>query len=251
MRDDAAVSLLELPTRTMSDDEVLAVLRRAVQFADPLLDVLAEADPLGLRDRTRREDAADGPIGKVQDGLAWALNAVNVPGTRAWDEMAVKDRIDWWVHRVGALNTVLVAYPGVLGAIGDRLPLQDFLGFTSQAIMLCAVARERGVDDRERQVHLLAAVLCERELATGRTVATEPVPAESGPDSGVAKTLWRVTGFVRGLTDELAKRPHPRSFYRFLGKLPAVGAIADYLGEYGALVRTAKAGQRWLDRHPA
>jgi hypothetical protein len=30
--------------------------------------------------------------------------------------------------------------------------------------------------------------------------------------------------------------------------LPAVGAIADYLGEYGALVRAAKAGREWIGR---
>jgi hypothetical protein len=54
--------------------------------------------------------------------VAWVLNAANVPGTRAWDDMAVEARVNWWVHRVGALNTVLVAYPGVLGAVGRALP---------------------------------------------------------------------------------------------------------------------------------
>jgi hypothetical protein len=51
---------------------------------------------------------------------------------------------------------------------------------------------------------------------------------------------------MRAIADELAKRPHPKGFYRVLGMLPAVGAVADYLGEYGALVRAAKAGERWI-----
>jgi hypothetical protein len=42
---------------------------------------------------------------------------------------------------VGALDTVLVAFPGVFGVVADRLPIQDVLGFTNQAIVLCAVAR--------------------------------------------------------------------------------------------------------------
>jgi hypothetical protein len=43
---------------------------------------------------------------------------------------------------VGAPDTVLVALPGVFGVVADRLPMQDVLGFTNQAIGLCAVARE-------------------------------------------------------------------------------------------------------------
>ena len=51
---------------------------------------------------------------------------------------------------------------------------------------------------------------------------------------------------MRAITDELAKRPHPKGFYRVLGMLPGVGAVADYLGEYGALIRAAKAGEHWI-----
>lgn len=235
----------------MSDDEVAAILQRTVKLVDPLLDVLAEVDLLGLKKRSRNLADGDGPLDKAQDAVAWALNAVNVPGTQAWDGMTVEARVNWWVHRVGALNTVLVAYPGVLGALVDRLPIQDFLGFTSQAIMLCAVAREHGVDDVSYQVRLLAAVLCDRDLSQdGQLPEVVVPPSESEPPSVVPPALWRLAGLVRGVAEEIAKRPHPRRFYRVLGMLPAVGAIADYFGEYGALVRTAKAGQRWIGRHP-
>jgi hypothetical protein len=244
-----AVNLTLLPTATITDDEVAAVLLRATQVIDPILDVLAEADPLGLRERTRHLGGPAGSaLGTVEDAFAWALNTAKVPGTLAWDDMPMDDRIDWWVHRVGALNTVIVAFPGVLGAVGDRLPLQDLLGFTNQAIVLCAVAREHGISDHRQQVGLLAAVLSGRNLVPDRSADALPSDSSALPrtPAGLAQGLWRLAGLMRAIADELAKRPHPKGFYRVLGMLPAVGAVADYLGEYGALVRTAKAGERWI-----
>jgi hypothetical protein len=34
-----------------------------------------------------------------------------------------------------------------------------------------------------------------------------------------------------------------------LGRVVQISAVVDYLGELGALVRTAKAGQRWIAAH--
>jgi hypothetical protein len=51
---------------------------------------------------------------------------------------------------------------------------------------------------------------------------------------------------MRAITDELAKRPRPEGLYRVLGMLPGVGAVTDYLGDSGALVRAATAGERWI-----
>ncbi|MDT5177642.1 MAG: hypothetical protein QOJ95_1840 [Mycobacterium sp.] len=112
-----------------------------------MVDVLSRADPLGLKDRSHHLGAADGSIDKALDAVAWALNTADLPGTQGWEEMDLDGRVNWWVRRVGALDTVLVAFPGVFGAVADRLPIQDVLGFTSQAIVLCAVARESGVQD--------------------------------------------------------------------------------------------------------
>jgi hypothetical protein len=64
-----------------------------------------------------------------------------------------------------------------------------------------------------------------------------------------AKSLWHLAGIVRAIGDELVKRPRPRAVYRYLGMLPAVGVIPEYFGEYGALVRAAKAGRAWINRH--
>ena len=163
------MNLIPLPKAAITDADVATALSRAVQIIDPMLDVLWGTDPLGLKERTRHAGDADGALDKAQAAVAWVLNAVDVPGTRAWDEKDLDARINWWVWRVGALDTIAVAFPGVLGAVGDRLPIQDLFGFTSQAVVLCAVAREHGISDHGQQVRLLAAVLCHRDLvAAGR-----------------------------------------------------------------------------------
>ncbi|MDD7811900.1 hypothetical protein PP713_04890 [Mycobacterium sp. CSUR Q5927] len=46
--------LFPKPHATLSDAEVADALGRAVAIINPLLDLLAQADPIGLRDRTHR-----------------------------------------------------------------------------------------------------------------------------------------------------------------------------------------------------
>jgi hypothetical protein len=246
------MSLVSLPTATLDDAEVGRALRRSVALINPILDLLAGTDLLGLKKRTHRLGASDDVVAKTLDALAWALNTADVPGTMAWSEMDLDERVDWWVRRVGALDTVLVAIPGVFGVIADRLPVQDLLGFSNQSLVLCAVAREHGMQDRELQVRLLASVLCDRELTTtearGESAQQEGPPAT---DTALAGRLWHFAGVVRAVGDELVKRHRPRPLFRYLGMLPAVGAVADYLGEYGALVRAAKEGQTWIAQHAA
>lgn len=240
-------------TAVIDDADVTGVLTRAVHVINPVVDVLARADPFGLKERSRRLESSTGSLGKALDAAAWVLNTADVPGTQGWAEKDLDGRIHWWVRRVGALNTVLVASPGVFGAAADRLPVQDVLGFANQAIVLCAVARECGVVDYRQQVRLLGAVLCDRDLAAsldGADPTPEPVAAEAESRSFV-KSLWHLVGLLRAIGDELVKRPQPRRFYHYLGMLPAVGAVADYFGEYGALVRAAKEGRSWIERHPA
>ncbi|TPG33204.1 hypothetical protein [Mycolicibacterium hodleri] len=250
------MALIPVPAAVIDDHEVACALRRAVGIINPVVDVLSRADPFGLKGRTHHLGAADGSIDKALDALAWVLNTADVPGTRAWEEMSLDDRTNWWVRRVGALDTVLVAFPGIFGAVADRLPIQDVLGFTNQAIVLCAVARECGVDDYGHQVRLLAAVMCNRDVGAeldGVDVeaAQEAEPTESSQGdampSAIVKALWRLAGVVRAVGGEIGKRPRPRRVFRYLGMLPAVGAVADYFGEYGALVRAAKAGRKWIE----
>jgi hypothetical protein len=232
---DETVNLLPTPEVTIADSDVEDALGRAVAVINPLLDVLWGTDPFGLK----RQDPPN--------AISWALNAADIPGTLAWDELSVDERIDWWVWRVGALNTVAVAFPGVLGVIGRRLPIQDLLGFASQAIVLCAVARELGVTDRRLQVQMLASVLCGRDLSAGVVDGHPPISVEFTP-KGIASALWKLIGVFDAIGDELAKRPHPRAPFRYIAMLPAVGAVASYLGECGALSRAAKAGRRWIEQ---
>jgi hypothetical protein len=244
------MSLLTLPTVTLDDTEVGRALGRSVSVINPVLDALAGIDLLGLKRRTHRLGASDDAVDKALDVLAWVLNTADVPGTRAWAEMDLDARVDWWVRRVGALDTLLVAFPGVFGMIADRLPVQDLLGFSNQSIVLCAVAREYGFVDRDLQVRLLASVMCDRDLTAAEVKGGRGEPERSAPaDTAVLARLWHCVGVARAVSDELVKRHRPRPLFRYLGMLPGVGAVADYLGEYGALVRAAKEGQTWISLH--
>ncbi|GAB7069090.1 hypothetical protein H7J06_25660 [Mycobacterium hodleri] len=250
------MALIPMPTAVIDDADVSCALSRAVRVINPVVDVLSRSDPFGLKGRSHRIGDSDGSVDRALDALAWVLNTADVPGTQAWNDMDLDDRVDWWVHRVGAVDTVLVAFPGVFGAVADRLPLQDALGFANQAVVLCAVARECGVTDYGQQVRLLGAVLCDRDLGADAYADVDqgtPEPASSPMDGtplAFLKPLWRVAGQLRAIGDELGKRSRPRRIFRYLGMLPAVGAVADYFGEYGALVRAAKAGRRWIAQQP-
>nr|WP_221192935.1 hypothetical protein [Mycolicibacterium iranicum] len=228
------LSTLPTPAVHITDAGVEAALTGAVRIINPLLDLLWATDPFDLK---RRDDA----LGRV-------LNAVDVPGTPSWDDMDTDARIHWWVWRVGALNTVAVAFPGVLGVVGRQLPLQDLIGFVSQAAVLCAVARELGVTDQRTQVRMLASVLCDRDFSVmvydGDT--SRPLAALPHSPAGVAKALWNLVGLFDAIGDELAKRPRPRGPLKYLGLVPGVGALAAYVGECGALARAAKKGRRWI-----
>jgi hypothetical protein len=52
--------------------------------------------------------------------------------------MDLDHRVNWWVKRVGAVDTIAVAFPGAFGFVADRLAVQDVLGFVNQSIVLCA-----------------------------------------------------------------------------------------------------------------
>lgn len=140
------------------------------------------------------------------------------------------------MQRVGAVNTVFVAFPGIFGALAARLPVQDLLGFSNQAIVLVAIARELGIDDHREQVRLLAKVLCNRTLGDEALVGADdqaPETPRNWSPFALARTLWHLAGILRAIGDELEKRPQPKPIFRYLGMLPAVGSVAGYIGEYG------------------
>ncbi|MGW4098339.1 hypothetical protein [Mycobacterium sp. NPDC004974] len=235
-----------MPFTRLSDADVAGALDHAVSVINPVLDVFSRFDPLGLRRRTHREEPGQGAVGKSLDIAAALLNIAELPGTKAWAEMDQDGHVKWWVHRVGAVTTIVVAFPGAFGVFADRLGVQDFLGFTNQAILLCAVAREDGVTDYEDQVQLLGAVLCDRQLPD--TVADS---SEDAPDASrsLPEKVWGFAGTLRAVSDEFTKRPHPQKLYRYLGMLPVVGAVADYFGEFTALLHAADEGAAWISEH--
>lgn len=244
------MGLVKPPTAVLSDDDVADALSRAVRLINPVLDVLADADPFGLKARTHHLGAGAGPVDKALNALASALNVTRVPGTRAWANMDMRHRVNWWVRRVGAVNTVFVAFPGIFGILVARLPVQDLLGFSNQAIVLCAVAREHDITDYQQQVRILAQVLCNRTLDAEAVAGVGDADASEAHDPKIrrpfalAHTLWHLTGIMRAIGAELGERPQPKRIVRYLGVLPVIGGIAGYLGEVGALRRAVKAEEQ-------
>lgn len=253
-----------LPPATMlGDRDVARLLYSLTGVIDPALGAVEHLDPLGVKRRTFRSDdqqATDAVssddlvakatkiLGAIDDSLVWVSDTAGLPGTAKWESWSPAERRDWWIKRVGPVSTLAVAYPGIFGVIADRLPLQTVIGFAQQAVLLCAVARAYGVDDRHRQTDLLARVLCKRQIDSKSLLAkADPESAADSESSGLVHTAWSGIGKSRAILGELARRPSSRQPWRMLGALPLVGAAADYIGETSALRRAADAVVRQID----
>ncbi|MFC9981476.1 hypothetical protein [Gordonia sp. NPDC127522] len=237
----------------MSDQQLAGVLDNVVGVINPVLDALAERDPLGLKGHTfHDDDHSDSRLQQAQHAASKLLDVAEWPGTKGWSERSMHKRASWWVTRIGTLNTGAVAFPGVFGVWAKRLPITPYLGFANQAMVLVAISREYGVTDRKRQVQLLASVLCKRDLMnpdvtaeSGKSLPSEPKEREKS----LFAAIWDAAKLLRAVDDEFEKRPQPMAFFRMLAYIPVIGAPATYLGERFALSRAAKAGQAWLDAH--
>lgn len=251
------------PAKTLADRDVARLLYTMTGLIDPALGAVEHLDPLGVKRRTFRsveqqakasvssDDLAAKAakvIGAIDDSLVWVSDSAGLPGTAKWESWSSDERRDWWIRRVGPISTLAVAYPGVFGVVADRLPLQTVIGFAQQAILLCAVARAYGVEDRHRQADLLARVLCKRQIESKALLAKPDTGSTDGQDSsGLVQTAWSGLGKSRAVLGELARRPTSRQPWRMLGALPLVGAAADYIGETSALRRAADAVVRQID----
>lgn len=232
----------------ITDERVASVLRTFVHGCEPVLPRLRDIDADVAPDDTEVDQ-------NVLRKVRHRLREVKWPGSASWARMSVEQRTHWWVNRVGKLTALAASVTGLAGALGDRLPLQDVLGAAGQGLLLCAIAGEHGVEDRETRVRLLAAVLFDRELdpaVAARSDADDPEMAPEPPADRkiglkpAAKWFWRQGRLLLAVQDELEKRPHGRFYHRALGMLPVVGMAADYFGERSALKRAAKAADRWL-----
>ncbi len=245
---------------TISDGELVAVLRPFVRACGPVLDSLRDADPFGLQTRD---------LAGVEPGLKAKLvngvTSVKVPGTDAWTRMTGYERSSWWMNRVGRFAALLTALPGLGGALADRMPVQDAVGAASQGLLLCAIAGEYGVTDVGTRVRLIAWVLFGRDIAPGvaaghdeaaeaRAAAslTEDLTASANGKATVqaaAGTLWRLGRSLRELSAELEKRPRGRLLQRAIGKVPVVGVAGNFLSERSGLREVWQRAHGWLTEH--
>ncbi|GAA3724756.1 hypothetical protein [Gordonia hankookensis] len=237
----------------MSDAQVAGVLDRAVAGINPVLDTLADRDPLGLKRHTFHDDRhPDSTVQRALHLLADALDVTDWPGTKGWSQRSMNSRADWWISRIGAVNNIAVAYPGVFGAWTRRLPLSSTMGFANQAMVLVAVAREYGVTERSRQVELLAAVLCGRTVDRTESDTGERPPLPTEPVQRrhtLVGTVWETAKVLRGLTCEMERRPGSPGPLRLLTYIPIIGAPASYIGERFALARATRQARKWIADH--
>ncbi len=280
---------------TIPDERIVGVLRPFVAATGPVLAGLRDADPFRLGHLARRRaleleagpeaaGRAAGPPptgrrGRARHLLAGAraraldrLATSRLPGTPRWDVMTAEERDAWWVGRVGRFTSAVASVPGIGGALARRLPVSDILGLAAQGLVLCAIAGEHGVDGRDDQVRLLAAVLFGRDVrpeshgdpydadvdrAAGELTADLPAPGSGEPAAGtksardgrlrgLARSVWRMGRTLFALSDELDRRPQGRRIWRILANVPVLGAVANYKSERSALRRAARRAVSWL-----
>lgn len=266
------------------DEHVVRVLRPFVAATGPVLRGLRDADPFRLGRLARRraielhESGGRGPaptptsrLGKVRRTVRGAraraldrLATSKLPGTPRWQAMSPEERDQWWVSRVGRFTSAVASVPGIGGALARRLPVSDILGLAAQGLVVCAIASEHGLDGRDEQVRLLAAVLFGRDVdprrhgdAHGAEVEREAgelagsvgaAKEDHGHLSALARAVWRMGQTLWGLQGELDRRPQGNRFWRLLANLPVVGAVASYRSERSGLKRAARSAARWVAR---
>ncbi|WP_433783095.1 hypothetical protein ACQPX6_24315 [Actinomycetospora sp. CA-101289] len=269
------------------DEHVVRVLRPFVAATGPVLRGLRDADPLRLGRLAQRRaiELQEGrgelePVAtttprraRVARGARTAraraldrLATSKLPGTPRWQAMSPEERDDWWVSRVGRFTSAVASIPGLGGALARRLPVSDILGLGAQGLVICAIAGEHGLDGRDEQVRLLAAVLfgrdvdpavhgdphdadVEREAGELRgSVGSSEDHEERGRLAALARAVWRMGRTLWGLQEELGRRPQGGRFWRTLANVPVVGALASYRSERSGLKRAARAAAQWVAR---
>ena len=272
----------------VSDQYMISVLRPFVAATGPVLSGLRDADPFRLGRLARRRalelesapsDAAPEPTPTTRLGKARRtagnvrrrgldrLATSRLPGTPRWSVMTPEERDHWWVARVGRFTSVVASIPGIGGALARRLPVADILGLSAQGLVVCAIAGEHGVTDRDEQVRLLGTVLFERDLRPGEygdphdegvergaRDLTGELSTGSGSDGrlrALARAVWRMGRSLFALHDELDRRPHGHWWWRTLANVPVVGAFGAYKSERSGLKRAARRTATLLGRDGA
>ena len=235
----------------LTDDQITEALDTLIAALNPIIDALAKSDVTGLRQKTfDNAPPGEGIFNRVKHIATRAVDLADLPGTKGWSELSMTERAQWWVNRIGSINTIGVAFPNVFGVWAQRLPVTTVLGFVNQAMVLVAVAREYRVTDRARQVELLASVLAGREVHVGALDPTpDGVPLENKKKS-VVKATWDVVRTLQGGVNQMGRRPQPNKTLRLLSQVPLIGAPFNYVGERFALKRAVNAAIRLRPGNP-
>ncbi|WP_433035277.1 hypothetical protein [Actinomycetospora sp. CA-053990] len=155
---------------------------------------------------------------------------------------------------------MLAALPGLAGALGETLPVGELISVGGQGLLLCALAQEHGIIDRDDQVELLGAVLLGRELvgSGGRAQRrraqeeagilvpelADPSAPPASPGLATGAALARMGRTLSSLQHDLSGRPQRRGERRF-GVIPVIGALGDYRDEREGLHLVAEQGLTW------
>ncbi|WP_415043650.1 hypothetical protein [Gordonia sp. (in: high G+C Gram-positive bacteria)] len=235
----------------LTDDQITSALNRLIAAINPIIDVLSQRDITGLRGKSFQAAPKDGSLlRKAEHVAAKAVDLTALPGTKRWSELSMGQRAQWWVNRIGGLNTVGVAFPNIFGLWARRLPLSTVLGFVNQAMVLVAVAREYRVTDRGHQIELLASVLGGRDLhLTDVDAVPDAAPVEAKRKS-IVRATWDIARTLQEGVGEMDKRPQPARPLRWLSNIPLIGAPINYVGERFALRRAVNMGRKWIVAHP-
>ncbi len=97
-----------------------------------------------------------------------------IPVVNGYPRRDADGRSRWWVIPVGAVSTVAVAWPGALGIVARLLPVQTYLGFANQTLVVVGVAGEHGVDEVPEQIDLVARVLSRRQIDARALLGDHP-----------------------------------------------------------------------------
>ncbi|MFC0625115.1 hypothetical protein [Kribbella deserti] len=241
------------------DSAVVLALSKVEFGLDAVLDSLRTQDPFGIRTTLAEYSAQERP-NLAEKGLILAIDRLlrmRVPGHAEWPTLPLAERCDWWVDRLGGFAAVIAGLPRISGAAADRLPIQDTLGATVQAMVIGAICREYGVEAHADRTAVIARVLTNRPItpdivlefddptAAGKNVAKELGLGQKTDDEGGLrhgiKLIWRISKMFGGISELFEDRPRGSLGARALGKLPGVGMVGGFFDERKGIRKAAYA----------
>lgn len=264
----------------MSDDnediEIIRVLAWASREFDRVRDRLIADDepgPAEIAEAVPDEEDGDTERGILATAatavLGVAKAAVNLatgsvhPKDDDWLKADLDTRIDWWVQRFGTAVAALAALPSFGGAVVRASGIGDALGAAGQVLVVNAVAQEMGKTDTAEQVVAAARIVMDKHLnvAKVRQILGDDLDGDGLPDGDIdtekdvpegerpslierlgstAKLIRRVARQIRGLGNDLDKRPQGGWFVKSVANLPAVGLAGGFLAERSGVSTAAK-----------